>query len=255
MQRPAAEEEYLSALDGRLAEALGTEMVGAYAGGSWALDDYLPGRSDLDVAVVVIDPLTDAAADRIVACASHGALSCPARGLELVVYTCAAAGSGAAEPGFELNFNTGAAMDRRVDRDPEVEDAHWFAIDRAIMAQAGIALRGPPAPDLFRPPPREVLLQLLRDSIRWQEGQVDGSADAVLNACRAVRFARTGQWTSKTAAGEWALEELGRIEVVEAALAARRDRGRGGLDVAAVDSFLGAARQALNQPVRPPTSP
>jgi hypothetical protein len=225
-QRPAAEEEYLGALDGRLAEALGAEMVGVYAGGSWALDDYLPGRSDLDVAVVVIDSLTDAAADRIVARASHEALSCPARGLELVVYTSAAAGSGAAEPGFELNFNTGAVMETRIDRDPEVEDAHWFAIDRAILAQAGIALRGPPAPEVFRSPPREALLQLLRDSIRWQEGQVDHSADAILNACRAVRFARTGQWTSKTAAGEWALEGLGGIEVVKAALAARRDRGR-----------------------------
>jgi streptomycin 3"-adenylyltransferase len=79
---------------------------------------------------------------------------------------------------------------------------------------------------VFRSPPREALLQLLRDSIRWQEGQVDHSADAILNACRAVRFARTGQWTSKTAAGEWALEGLGGIEVVKAALAARRDRGR-----------------------------
>src|SRR5688572_21750338 len=183
--RPQAEQEYLSALGGRLADSLGPEVVGVYAGGSWALGDYLPGRSDLDIAVVVAGPLTGAAADRTVAGTSHEALPCPARGLELVVYTRAAAGSGATDPAFELNLNTGAAIEERIDRDPEVEDAHWFAIDRAILAQAGLALRGPAAAGLFNPPPREDLLELLAASLRWHEER-GGTPDAVLNACRAL---------------------------------------------------------------------
>jgi len=40
----------------------------------------------------------------------HNALPCPARGLELVVYTLAAAQSGSAKPGFELKLNDGPAM-------------------------------------------------------------------------------------------------------------------------------------------------
>jgi Domain of unknown function (DUF4111)/Nucleotidyltransferase domain len=246
-RQPQAEEQYLSALDGRLADALGPEVVGVYAGGSWALGDFLPGRSDLDVAVAVGGPLTGPAADRIVAGISHEALPCPARGLELVVYTSAAAGSGATGPAFELNFNTGAAIETRIDRDPEVEDAHWFAIDRAILAQAGIALRGPAAADLFNPPPREELLELLAASIRWQEERA-GTPDAVLNACRALRFARTGQWTSKSVAGEWALDALGATEIVGAALASRRGNRGPDLDQRAALSFLRDAGRALAPP-------
>lgn len=224
-------------------------MVGVYAGGSWALGDYHPGRSDLDVAVVVAGALTGAAADRIVAGMSHDALPCPARGLELVVYTSAAAASGATDPAFELNFNTGAAIETRIDRDPEVEDAQWFAIDRAILAQGGIALRGPPPADLFNPPPREGLLELLAASIRWQEERA-ATPDAVLNACRALRYARTGQWTSKSVAGEWALDALGATEIVGAALASRRGDRDADLDQLAARSFLQDSGRALVAPPR-----
>src|SRR5436305_14912527 len=43
---------YLEEVAGRLMTVLGDDLVGAYAGGSIALDEYLPGRSDVDVAVV-----------------------------------------------------------------------------------------------------------------------------------------------------------------------------------------------------------
>ena len=236
---------YLLDLSGGIGEVLGGRLVGVYAGGSWALGDYLPGRSDLDVAVVFGAALEEEAAAGLVAATRHESLACPARGLELVVYTAVAAASGTAKPGFELNLNTGA-IETRIDRDPEVDDAHWFAIDRAILAQRGLALRGPPAADVFLPPPRDVLVELLRESIRWQEERAERLDDAVLGACRAAHYARTGLWASKTAAGEWAREGLGDAELIEAALAARGAPGGAGLDPAAARPFLAAVRRALD---------
>jgi hypothetical protein len=42
-----AERAYLAGVAARLAEILGDALVGVYAGGSWALGGYEPGRSDL----------------------------------------------------------------------------------------------------------------------------------------------------------------------------------------------------------------
>jgi hypothetical protein len=245
MAQAADAGSYLLDLSGRIGEVLGGRLVGVYAGGSWALGDYLPGRSDLDVAVVFGAALEDEAAAGLAAATRHESLACPARGLELVVYTAVVAASGTAKPGFELNLNTGAAIETRIDRDPAVDDAHWFAIDRAILAQRGLALRGPAAAEVFLPPPRDVLLELLRASIRWQEERAERLDDAVLGACRAAHYARTGLWASKTAAGEWAREGLGDAALIEAALAVRGAPGGEGLDPAAARPFLAAVRRTL----------
>ena len=118
------------------ASVLGDELLGVYAGGSYALGAYEPGRSDIDVNAVVTGPLARAAKQAIVERVRHEALPCPARGLELVVYPLATARSGAAAPGFELNLNTGAAMAFRVDEQPGEIEGFWFAIDRSILRAA-----------------------------------------------------------------------------------------------------------------------
>src|SRR6476659_3794860 len=77
---------YLDEVVARVRRAAGEELVGVYAGGSYAFGAYAPGRSDLDVAVVVRDAASRALRDDLVARLRHEALPCPARGLELVVY-------------------------------------------------------------------------------------------------------------------------------------------------------------------------
>jgi len=88
-----AERAYLAELAEKLQGILGESLVGVYAGGSWALGGYEPPDSDLDVAVVIPEPLSDEAADGLVAALRHEAFPCPARGLELVVYTWESAAS------------------------------------------------------------------------------------------------------------------------------------------------------------------
>ena len=228
---------YLDEVVARVRRAAGEELVGVYAGGSYGLGAYTPGRSDLDVAVVVRVAASRALRDQPVAELRHEALPCPARGLELVVYREAVVRSPALDALFELNLNTGAAMPFRVDHEADVADAHWFAIDRSILHQAGHALAGPPAAGLFAAIPPRTLAPVLLEALRWHAGGEAEGDDAVLNACRSLRFVTEGVWSSKAAAGAWALEYVDDPELVRAALAARARPTRA-LDQQAVRAFV-----------------
>jgi predicted nucleotidyltransferase len=211
---------YLDELAARVARILGPRLVGVYAGGSVAFGAYRHGRSDVDVAAVSAARVSAARKQAIVDALRHEALPCPARGLEFVLYPLDVARSGTPEPGFELNLNTGERMALRVDVAPDPSEAHWFAIDRSILAGCGVAIVGPPAGTVFGRVPRDAVLTLLEQSLAWHEGGDSRADDAILNAARTLRFAREGVWSSKTAAGEWALSAVDDPQLVERALAA-----------------------------------
>jgi hypothetical protein len=233
------ESGYLASIRDRLREVLGGHLIGVYAGGSHGLGGYLPGRSDLDVAVVVLSPLTPKLGDAIASELDHDALPCPARCLELVVYLEATARSGSPVSDFELNLNTGRDIPLSVHWGSASGDVggHWFAIDRSILSQAGIALIGAPAGDVFAPIPPAVLAPTLVESVRWHRGRGTDTGDAVLNACRALRYTQEGRWSSKPAAGRWAVEHrFAPGGLVTQALTARTQEGAH--DAADVDAFL-----------------
>lgn len=217
---------YLREMTDRARRLLGRDLVGVYAAGSLALHAYQPGRSDIDVAIVCSGPLSRAAKQALVDALRHEALPCPARGLELVVYRAELAGAGTAEPGFEVELNSGPGMPFRVtwagaDRTP-VDGTFWYAVDRSILAAAGRTVEGPPASAVFRSVPDGVLAALLAESLRWHLGLEEdeagsregddrpgppGTDDAVLNACRARQRIRTGEWVGKIAAGRAVLAQ------------------------------------------------
>ncbi|HEY3070815.1 MAG TPA: nucleotidyltransferase domain-containing protein [Gaiellaceae bacterium] len=216
------ERAYLDELTRRLKALLGDELVGVYAGGSYALGGYEPGRSDLDVAAVVREGLPEGMAEQIIAAVRHEALPSPARKLELVIYDAEAARSASVEPGFELNLNTGAD-EFRADLEPRPGEGHWFAIDRSVLAGHGVALAGPPANEVFASPPRDDLLPVLADVLRWYLREEPDSEDAMLNAGRSLRFAHEGVWAPKPALREWAREQTGTRREVERAIAELED--------------------------------
>jgi len=227
-------EPYLEAVVEAAREVLGTGFAGAYAAGSLALGAFEPGRSDIDIALLCRDQLGEASKRELISRVRHSALPCPARGLELVVYTVAAAQSGTAEPGFELELNDGPAMAFRqslqpADR-PAADGAFWYGLDRSILHQSGRVLAGPPASEVFAELPPNDLRSLLIDSLRWwmaRPGQADdrsaaGADDAVLGACRALVRHRYGRWLSKVDAGRRLLVAGYRpVGMIEQSIAAR----------------------------------
>lgn len=230
----AAVESYLEAVVAVAREVLGEGFLGAYAAGSLALDAFEPDRSDIDVALLCRGRLDEAVKRELIARLRHRALPCPARGLELVVYTEATAQSGTPEPRFELELNDGPAMDFRqslhpADR-PAAEGAFWYGLDRSILHQSGRTLAGPPAPQAFAELAPDDLRGLLVDSLRWwlaRSGEVHdrpaaGADDAVLGACRALVRHRYGRWLAKVDAGRRLLDAGHRpAEVIEQSIAAR----------------------------------
>jgi hypothetical protein len=235
-------QDYLTEVAHRCRDVVGDDLVGVYAGGSLALDGYRPGRSDIDVAVVVRDTLDEATKRALVSALRHESLPCPARGLELVVYRADVAASGRVDPGFEVELNTGARMDFRATFDPDArppqDGSFWYAVDRSILADHGRSVVGPPAGGVFASPADWDLAGLLAESLRWHlASPAAATDDAVLNACRAVHRVRSGRWLSKAAAGAAVVFDPGPLDPALVRAAFRARDGGPSLDPAAVRRF------------------
>jgi hypothetical protein len=221
---------YLAVLVARAQEVLGPNLFGAYAAGSLALGAFDPQRSDIDVALVTLEPVSEAAKRDLVAALRHEALAVPARGLELVVYTGAVAGSGTPDPAFEVELNTGPGMRFRATYRPEdrpvADGLFWYGLDRSLLSQSHGALLGPSASQVFADLTPEDLRFLLVDALTWWLGRPGEPVDAVLGACRSVVRVRDGGWLSKVAAGQQLLETgYQPAAAVKAAVAARLGQG------------------------------
>jgi RimJ/RimL family protein N-acetyltransferase len=214
-----------------------------------ALDAYQPGRSDIDVALVTAEPLNLAEKHDLVTALRHEALPVPARGLELVVYTRAAAGSGTPDPGFEMELNTGPAMAFRATDDPAerpaVDGRFWYALDRSILSGIDGALLGPPASEVFADVTPDDLRSLLMEALTWWLRQPGDPGDAVLGACRSLVRVREGEWRPKIAAAQRLLAAgYQPAAVVEAAVAGRLGTGAGPA-VEAARAFQRAVRTEI----------
>ena len=242
---PLDVESYLIELTARLRALVGADLLGVYAGGSIALDAYTPGRSDVDVAAVTRRALALPDKQAIVSELRHESFPCPARGLELVVYAEESVGEASAEPGFELELNSGREMPFHAAFDPSgANGTHWYVLDRAILARHGVPLVGPHPSALFADVPRALVLPALAESIRWFAADDAPGSSAVLNACRALRYAAEGRWSAKAEAGRWALEHLdGDRELIAEALRAH-ETGEP-LDPARTKPFLECARAEI----------
>ena len=157
-------EAYLREVARRVADELGPLAV--YLIGSAATGDFVDGQSDLDVAVVCAEPPTQAALMRILDRLDHAELPCPARLLELVVYSRESLARRPVE--FELNLNTGAGIETRVSTDPASEPWHWFTLDVARARTTAVPLTGPEPAAVFPELPADLVESAFAAWRRWE---------------------------------------------------------------------------------------
>jgi hypothetical protein len=241
-------DDYLHRLTERLRSMLDRRLVGVWVVNSGARGDYVPGHSDLDIAVGVADVLDRSAKERLADALRHASLPVPSPRLELVVYRREVLADPGRHPRFELNLNTGPAIADHVTLDAADEPPHWFVLDLAAARERSLAIVGPPLGELIGPIDDAVVLEALLASQSWHAAHDADAPNRVLNACRAWLWLVERRWSSKTEAATWAVRAGGDAELIELALARRRGeteaplpRHRVAALSAAVDQHLRAA--------------
>jgi len=219
-----------------LGSILTDELVGAYFVGSIALGGYVRGQSDIDIVAVcghqVDEETKTALAERLLETTAN----CPARGLEFTLYRADVASSPAKEADFEVNVNGGPRMTRDVHLSSQAEPRFWYVLDRAIAHRQAITIFGPPAAEVFSDITRQLLLEVIGESMRWHR-EHEKATLSVLNASRAWRFAVDDVLGSKLEGAAWARRRWWVPSLIDAAVDLRHGRPAR-LDADEVDRFL-----------------
>lgn len=229
-----------------LARTLGMDFVGAYFVGSVALGGYVPNESDIDIAAVSTEALTDLQRRSVASAVLQVSAACPARGLEFTLYRREVAGSPPAGADFEVNANGGPRMPTTVHLDATVEPGFWYVLDRAIAHRSGLVIIGPPARTIFADASRSTLLAAMYESMAWHRAHEKATLYSVLNACRAWRFAADDVLGPKLEGAAWARSRWSDQGLIDAAVALRHGVDAT-LDESAVDALLSAVAGRLRE--------
>ena len=165
--------------------ASGADVLESFVLGSGLVGGFRPGKSDLDLVVVVDSPLEGEARRRVIE--RVASLDLPGRRLELIVYV-----FGQQPPDFELNLE----VDADGVREATEEADHWFVIDAGIAQE-----RIPSWGDYFEPVPPARLREAVQASLAWSQERPELEF-ARLNAARARHYLEHGEWIAKPEVAE-----------------------------------------------------
>jgi hypothetical protein len=214
---------FLTDCHGALQSLLGARLIGLYVYGSLAMEEFVPGKSDLDLLAVVSDGLTADERARLQTDLAGIPLPSAARGLDLCVGAVSVVSRPSAEAGWEAMIQLSRGEDGLDVRDRKRRDPR-LPLDLALARQQAIALVGPGIETVVSPVPDALVRKASVENVRlWANRDVfyDPSS-GVLNACRAWHYHAEGVLGSKRAGGEWALAKGIQPDVVGAAFRAHR---------------------------------
>jgi hypothetical protein len=225
------------------AGALGETVAGVILHGSLTLDDYVPGRSDLDLLVVVDHPPSDAQFAALVEAMASRRAEAPGP-VDLRLVTRQVAASPTPAPPLEAYLRLAPSSGVRVEerRHPGERD---LAVELSVCRTHGRSLLGAaPAELLGEVPDRWVVAAGDAQLAAWQAiGNDPPYAElTVLTACRVWRFAEEGRHVSKAAAAEWALRRDPALQVVRDALRQRHRDSAARIDAGQVQQLLAVVR-------------
>jgi hypothetical protein len=212
---------FADGLASRCADALGDAMVSLILHGSLTLDDFAPHRSDIDLLMVVENPLSDKQLAVVRDAVDQARRDAPARvDLRAVIRAAAASPTWPTplEAGFVLRPGTELETETRVVDEPDL------LVELSVARTHGWSIVGRPPDSVIGPVPGEWLVALGDRQLADWESLTDDASHAelmVLTACRVWRFATDGLHSSKTAAGRWALAREPSLSAVDEALRQR----------------------------------
>jgi predicted nucleotidyltransferase len=238
----------VEALAAGVRSALPAALVGLYLHGSLVTGGFVPGKSDLDLLAVVRRELDDQEAHELEAVFASTSARTTDIDFRAVTESVAATPSASGwAPTLALEVEVRPASDRPVRPRQGPVDEPDLVIELAQVRETSRALVGPAAPDVIGPVPDELVLAVADGHLaRWQRVPFNSAVAElmVFTACRAWRFAVTGEHASKVDAATWAIEHCPDLTVVEEALALRRG-DEGIISPDSVGQLLGTARDAI----------
>ena len=226
--------------------ALDHVVAGVILHGSLTLGDYIPGRSDVDVLIVIDDPLTDGQLRALIQAAESERPQAPC-GVDLRVATREAAAAATRAPPMEAYIEIVPGRES-MHVDTRQVGERDLVIEFSICRAHGRALYGAAPADLIGPVPKERVLDVGDVQLADWESIGNDPRNAqltVLTACRIWRFAEEGRHCSKSAAGEWALRRDPTLQAVRDALHQRRSDPTKPIDWRQVRRLLAVVRARL----------
>jgi predicted nucleotidyltransferase len=184
---------------------VGPDLLAAYLHGSAAGDDFVPGRSDLDVLVVVEQELSDPTVAGLVDVAGVVGRSAGLN-VDFRLVTRESARNADRHPLLEAGISV------RLGREPDafVETRRALEVDLlnefSLCRDHSELIVGHDAAEVLFDVPSDWVVEVgLRQIQRWQELPFESKyADLmVLTSCRIWQFATDGVHTSKSAAARW----------------------------------------------------
>jgi predicted nucleotidyltransferase len=208
-------------LASRCSDALEDAVVCVILHGSLTLDDFTPGRSDVDLLLVVENPLSDEQLAALADTVDQVRRDAPSR-VDLRVVTRATAAAPTRAPALEVAFalrpGKEPEMEARVAEEPDL------VVEFSVARAHGRSIVGRAPDSVIGPVPGEWLVEIGdRQLAAWENLTNDANHAElmVLTACRIWRFGTEGFHCSKAAAGRWALARDPSLSAVDEALRQR----------------------------------
>ncbi len=192
---------------------LKNNLVGVYLHGSAVMGCYNPAKSDIDLIVVVKEPMEDAVKRAYLDMAVELNAIGPAKGIEMSVVTQKVCKPFVYPTPFDLHFS--AAHLDRYRHDPEDYIRKMKGTDKdlaahfTIITHRGRCLCGTPIKDTFAEVPEQDYMDSIRNDIADAEEEItDNPMYLILNLARVLAYRKDGLILSKKEGGEWGLDSL-----------------------------------------------
>ena len=200
----------LGAFVARAKVILGDNLAGIYLHGSAVMGCFNPGKSDLDLIVVVNEPVSDTVKKDFMDMVVELNESAPAKGLELSVVTRNVCDPFVYPTPFELHFSVAHLGWYRNDPDDYIQKMNGTDKDLAahftIIRSRGQCLYGAPMDEIFSPVPRDDYMDSIRNDIAEAVDEIgDNTMYLTLNLARVLAYKEDDLVLSKKEGGDWAL--------------------------------------------------
>lgn len=188
-------------------------LTGVYLHGSLAMGCFNPGKSDIDIIIVINDSITDIQKTQFMNHIVELNKKAPDKGIELSIVKEAYCRTFLYPTPFELHFSNAHLQwftDNPTDYVHKMNGTDKdLAAHFKIIGKYGVVLYGKAVNDVFADVPRKDYIDSILYDVEGAEEDIsENPVYVILNLCRAAAFLKNDLILSKKQGGEWALQNL-----------------------------------------------